>query len=196
MKKIQKIVGQTIPLAMNDVDTDLIIPAQYLTSTDTKGFGQYAFQRLKEQDANFVFNQPQFRKANILISRHSFGCGSSREHAVWALQEAGIEAVIAISFADIFTNNSSKNGLVLITLPEATINSMLIFAAKANYTLSIDIEKESITSSENERFEFKLDPFSQYCFLNGLDDVDYLLEQQDRIAEFKKQQKNRDYIAV
>ena len=186
MKKLEKIVGKTIPLAMDNIDTDLIIPAQYLTNTNKTGYGPHLFQRLKEKDSHFIFNQPAFKDSNILISKKSFGCGSSREHAVWALLEAGVEAVIAVSFADIFANNSHKNGLVLITLPETTIQSMLSLANNADYYLSIDIQKMIITSSMHPDIGFDLDPFSQYCFMNGLDDLDYLLAHQQTILNFKE----------
>ena len=109
---MDKIIGKTIPLAMNEVDTDLIIPAQYLTSIKKEGYGKNVFRRLKDSDPYFVFNQEKYQGANILVTKENFGCGSSREHAVWALKEAGIKAVIAISFADIFFNNAAKNGLV------------------------------------------------------------------------------------
>src|SRR5271170_2456530 len=116
MKKIMQISSKTIPLAMNDVDTDLIIPAQYLTSVSRAGYGKNLFIRLRQSDPDFIFNNPVFTGANILISGENFGCGSSREHAVWALQEAGIQVVIAVSFGDIFFANSGKNGLLLIQL--------------------------------------------------------------------------------
>ena len=174
MKLMTKIQGKTIPLARNDVDTDLIIPAQYLTGVTKAGYGENLFKRLRENDPEFVFNQAQYKDANILITQNNFGCGSSREHAVWALQEAGIEAVVAISFADIFFNNSAKNGLMLITLPETVINKM-IANSNGDYQVSIDIEQQRVESSVNEAFEFSMDPFRKHCFMNGLDDLDYLL---------------------
>lgn len=175
MKKIIQISGLTIPLNMNDVDTDLIIPAQYLTQTTKNGYGQALFRRLRDLDTNFIFNQPRFQSAKILITGNNFGCGSSREHAVWALMEAGIQAIIANSFSDIFSSNSAKNGLLLISLPEKTIQKMLMHAAESNYALNIDIENQTIVSSNNEIFNFDIDPFLKYCFMNGLDELDYIL---------------------
>lgn len=186
MNKVNFISGKAIPLPINDVDTDLIIPAQYLTSVSKQGYGEKLFSRLREKDANFVFNQERFAGANILITLANFGCGSSREHAVWALQQAGIEAVIAISFADIFFSNSSKNGLVLIKLPEHIITSLLTAANQGDYLLTIDIDSQRITSSSKEIHNFDFDPFRKHCLLNGLDDLDYLLSHKDKIKTFKQ----------
>jgi len=185
MQKILNISGKVIPLAMNDVDTDLIIPAQYLTSVSKTGYGKYLFARLREANPNFVFNQNQFNDASILIAQHNFGCGSSREHAVWALQE-NIKAIIAISFADIFSSNSAKNGLVLIQLPENVIQQLIIAANGGTYFLDINIAKQKIFSNQHEEFEFTLDPFRQYCWMNGLDDLDYLLEHKQYIDAYEQ----------
>ncbi|MFI4955255.1 MAG: 3-isopropylmalate dehydratase small subunit, partial [Gammaproteobacteria bacterium] len=165
MKKIHQISGQPIPLEMNDVDTDLIIPAQFLTAVTKAGYGENLFRRLRESDPDFVFNQDKFKGANILITQNNFGCGSSREHAVWALQEAGIQAVIAVSFADIFFSNSAKNGLVLITLPIETINHMIENSKQDGYQLTIDIDKLKITSTKQEQYKFSFDPFRQHCLI-------------------------------
>jgi len=186
MRKIEVIKGQTIPLDMNDVDTDLIIPAQYLTAVTKAGYGENLFRRLKENSSDFIFNQPAFKNANILITAKNFGCGSSREHAVWAIQEAGIEAIIAVSFADIFFNNSSKNGLVLISLPHEIIQNMLNQSKTGEYMLTIDIANQKIKSSLNEGFDFQYDPFKKHCLLHGLDDLDYLLSFKNKIENFKR----------
>jgi 3-isopropylmalate/(R)-2-methylmalate dehydratase small subunit len=189
MKKITRISGKTIPLAMNDVDTDLIIPAQYLTSITREGYGKNLFIRLRQGNPDFVFNQPQFAGANILITQENFGCGSSREHAVWSLQEAGIQAVIATSFADIFFGNSAKNGLLLITQPPEVINKFLDLAKSGNFILTIDVESQIITTNLGEALQFALDPFLQYCFIHGLDDMDYLLAHKEKIVAYKNQQR-------
>ncbi len=194
MQKITHISGKTIPLATSDVDTDLIIPAQYLTSVSKKGYGENLFRRLKEADSDFVFNQPRFADATILISKENFGCGSSREHAVWALTEAGIQAVIAISFGDIFYNNSAKNGLFLIQLPEKVIAKMLDSASRSNYVLKINIEEQSIASSENKLFNFEVESFRKYCFLNGMDDLDYLLNHSKQIDAYQKKARATRFI--
>jgi 3-isopropylmalate/(R)-2-methylmalate dehydratase small subunit len=185
MQKITQIAGKVIPLAMDDVDTDLIIPAQYLTATTKLGYGENLFRRLRETDAHFVFNLEKFKGANILVTKTNFGCGSSREHAVWALQEAGIEAVIAISFSDIFFSNSAKNGLLLLNLSESAIDKMLKQAATGDYRLAIDIEMQQITTLTDGLLKFKMDSFHKYCFINGLDDLDYLLSHQPKIAVYK-----------
>ena len=173
MKKITQISGKVIPLAMNDVDTDLIIPAQFLTSTSMSGYGENVFRRLRDNDPNFVFNQEKYSGANIIVTQDNFGCGSSREHAVWALLNAGVNAIIAESFADIFFNNAGKNGLILIKQP-AHIIEKLIDLADGQYSLTIDITKQMLITADKQ-YPFEMDPFYQYCLVNGLDHLDYLL---------------------
>ncbi len=183
MNKMNKISGKTIPLDMSDVDTDLIIPAQYLTSVAKQGYGEHVFQRLRESDENFVFNQPQYQQANILIARDNFGCGSSREHAVWALKEAGIEVVIATSFADIFFNNASKNGLLLITQPADVIEKML---QQAPQECHVDLPNQTIEINKDS-FNFEINHFNKYCFVEGMDEIDYLMSHLDKIKQHKNQ---------
>jgi 3-isopropylmalate/(R)-2-methylmalate dehydratase small subunit len=192
MRKITKIQGKTIPLPLNDVDTDLIIPAQYLTAVSRSGYGEHLFKRLKENQPDFVFNQPQFQDGKILITQENFGCGSSREHAVWALQEAGIEAIIASSFADIFASNSAKNGLLLIQQPKDVIQTFLKASQTGDYYLTIDLEKQSIAplNQEGSKYCFEMDSFRQYCFLNGLDDLDYLLKHKKEIADYEQKKRS------
>lgn len=196
MKNITEIQGKTIPLAMNDVDTDLIIPAQYLTSVSEHGYGENLFRRLKDNDADFVFNQEKYQGANILLAGNNFGCGSSREHAVWALRQAGVDAVIAPSFADIFTNNSGKNGLLLICLPEKTVDEMMIKSEAGDYDLTIDLNLQEITTSEQDKLQFELDPFVKHCFMQGLDELDYLLSYQAQIAAYKKAQEDNYFVKI
>jgi 3-isopropylmalate/(R)-2-methylmalate dehydratase small subunit len=191
MKKITKISGKTIPLTMSDVDTDLIIPAQYLTAVTKKGYGENVFRRLRDKSPDFVFNQDRFAGANILISQINFGCGSSREHAVWALQEAGIEAVIAMSFADIFYNNSAKNGLLLIQLSASVITQMLQDANSGEYQLMIDVEQQRIQSNRADIFHFEMDAFCRYCFVQGMDDLDYLINHKKQITDFEQRRGDR-----
>ena len=186
MQKITDISGKTIPLAMNDVDTDLIIPAQYLTSVTQQGYGENLFRRLRDNDKNFVFNQPKFAGATVLIAQKNFGCGSSREHAVWALQQAGIQAIIAESFADIFFSNSAKNGLVLIAFPQDIIQKMINLSGEGDYYLTIDLVGQNVTTNDNEIFHFNMDPFQKHCFMNGLDQLDYLLSHGKEIDGYKK----------
>lgn len=167
--------GKVIPLAMDNIDTDMIIPAQYLTSTSRQGFGTYLFQRLKTQNPQFAFNQLQYQNASILVTQANFGCGSSREHAVWALQEAGIKVVIASSFADIFTNNAKKNGLLLVSLPAQQISELLTACAAGDCFVTVDVANAQLSLATNEKIAFAIDPFFQYCLLEGLDELDYLL---------------------
>lgn len=186
MKATTCIQGKTIPLAMNDVDTDLIIPAEFLTSISKTGFGEHLFQRLRQTNADFPFNKNEFDGANILITQDNFGCGSSREHAVWALQEAGIQAIIAESFADIFASNSAKNGLLLITQPKEIVSQLLQAATSGTAELRIDIEQLTLTTPSQERFHFTMDPFRRHCLMHGLDDLDYLLSQKEQIAAYRQ----------
>ncbi len=185
MEKIIQISGKVIPLAMNDVDTDLIIPAQYLTSISMLGYGENVFRRLRDNDPNFVFNQEKYNGANILLTQDNFGCGSSREHAVWALLNAGINAIIAESFADIFFNNAAKNGLVLIKQPAHIIEHMISAAQNGHYHLTINLAEKTITAPD-KTYTFDINPFAQYCLVNGLDHLDYLLEHKAQIETWSK----------
>lgn len=183
MEAVTKIKGTVVPMNLTNIDTDIIIPAQYLTSTSQSGYGEFAFSRLKV-DPSFVLNQAQYQGAPILLTGKNFGCGSSREHAVWALKELGFKAVIAPSFADIFTNNAKKNGLLLIEQDEKWVDQLLIDAKSGLVELDVDIEKQTL-SSKGFVNEFKIDPFFKHCLINGLDEMDYLMSHLDEIKEFK-----------
>ncbi len=173
---------------ISDIDTDIIIPAQYLTSTSQKGYGQHAFARLKA-DKNFILNQPQYKNAPLLLTGANFGCGSSREHAVWALQEMGIQAIIAPSFADIFANNASKNGLLLIQQEPAIVDDLMQKAHTNLLELNINIEKQTIKTT-HDVYNFHIDEFFKHCLINGLDELDYLLSHLKDIKTFKQKQRN------
>ncbi len=175
MQAFNALTSQLIPLAMKDVDTDMIIPAQHLTQINREGYGQFLFERLKINDPNFVFNQTVYQSATILLSESNFGCGSSREHAVWALQQAGIKVVIAESFSDIFFNNAAKNGLLLISLPMEAIRVLFQAAQRSEFTLTVDLEQQRIWDGSDIDYHFDYDPFRKMCLLNGYDDMDYLL---------------------
>mgnify|MGYP001593539682 FL=1 len=149
MKPFQQLTSQAIPLNMDNVDTDMIIPAQFLTQVTCDGYGQHLFQRLREQHTDFVFNSPKYQFSAILIAKENFGCGSSREHAVWALTQAGIKAIIAQSYSDIFYNNAIKNGVLLISLTPPIIAKMIKNAIDQNFILTIDLEKQTVTTSED-----------------------------------------------
>ena len=189
MKAITNINGLAIPMNLTDIDTDIIIPAQYLTSTSQTGYGEHAFARLKA-NPDFVLNRKQYKNAPILLTGSNFGCGSSREHAVWAIQELGIKAIIAPSFADIFANNAKKNGLLLIQQPDEIMNQLFDQANKENLTIDIDIENQTLkTNSINS--SFSVDAFFKHCLINGLDELDYLMSHIDNIQSFKIGQQNK-----
>ncbi len=176
MQAFQPITSRVIPLPMKDIDTDMIIPAQYLTQINREGYGEALFKRLKEQDTHFVFNQAQYQHAQILLTGSNFGCGSSREHAVWALLQAGIQVIIAESFSDIFFSNAAKNGLLLISVTPATSNPWLQQAEHGTLTLSVDLTTQTITATDGHAVTFDYDPFRKECLLHGYDDLDYLLQ--------------------
>jgi 3-isopropylmalate/(R)-2-methylmalate dehydratase small subunit len=183
-KTVNSIVA---PVAIKDVDTDMIIPAQFLTSISRDGFGPNLFKRLRESRPDFYLNQPQYNAAQIIVADTNFGCGSSREHAVWALQGAGIKVVIAPSFADIFSGNSAKNGLLLVTLPELNVRALLAEARDKIVSLTVNLEQQKIRAENNREWSFNYDPFRKHCLLNGLDDLDYLRSNIEEIKAKKSE---------
>jgi len=188
MDKISRISGLAVPLNRRDVDTDIIIPAQYLTQVGKSGYAEALFRRLRDSDPDFVFNQARYQKASILIAGDNFGCGSSREHAVWALLESGINVVISSSFSDIFYSNAAKNNLILIQQPEENLQTMLDNAAANEYIVTIDIANQQIITSLDEIFSFALEPFRKHCLLNGLDLMEYILSHEDKITAYEQRQ--------
>lgn len=193
MQKFTSITSKSVVIDIDDIDTDMIIPAQYLTSTSKEGFGVNLFKRLKENDPLFPLNLNENSGREILIAGKNFGCGSSREHAVWALMSAGFRVIIAESFADIFSSNSGKNGLLLISLSEEVITDI-----KENYKdkeILVDLKNQSIVLDNNKIVNFAYDPFRKSCLLEGLDDLDYLINAQDKIRAFKAAQK-RWYVTT
>ncbi len=184
MDKVDKISGRLIPVSRNDVDTDQIIPARYLTSVSREGFAEGLFADLKKNDPEFSFNQEKFKGAKIMVAGVNFGCGSSREHAVWAIKGAGIEAVIAKSFADIFFSNSAKNGLLLIQADEKIVDQLLEASQSGQEEAQISLAEQKFSSAAGENVDFDYDSFRKHCLLNGLDDLDYILSQQDSVKSF------------
>lgn len=174
MQAFSSIISIAAPLALKDVDTDMIIPAQHLTSISREGFGQFLFERLRLTIPSLYINQQQFAGARVLIADANFGCGSSREHAVWALLGAGIRVVIAPSFADIFASNSSKNGLLLVTLDPTVIRALLAEAESGELSLTVDLPTQTVAAADGRSWSFAYDPFRKYCLTRGLDDMDYL----------------------
>jgi len=200
MQAFTQHTGIVAPLDRANVDTDAIIPKQYLKSVKRTGFGPNAFddwryldpgepgmdhsQRRKNPD--FVLNQPPFDHATILLTRHNFGCGSSREHAVWALIDFGFRAVIAPSFADIFFNNSFKNGLLPVVLDENIVDELFkLVEGKAGYQLTVDLEAQVVRREDGTEYPFKVDPFRRECLLKGLDDIALTLQHADEIRAYE-----------
>ena len=196
MKKFTKVISKAIPLPIKDVDTDQIIPAQFLTSISSDGYGKNLFKRLKEESPDFPMNQPRYVGEKILIADHNFGCGSSREHAVWALMGAGIEVMIGKSFADIFTGNSANNGFLLVTLPSDTVDALLKAAAETDLELTIDLDSQEVRTSDNQIFKFDYDPFRKHCLINGLDDIDYILSEKASIDSYRTAQADRRFFST
>lgn len=204
MKPYTKITGLVAPLDRANVDTDQIIPKQFLKSIKRTGFGVNLFDEWRYLDEGypgqdcskrpinkeFVLNQPRYQGATILIARKNFGCGSSREHAPWALDEYGFRTVIAPSYADIFFNNSFKNGLLPIILTEDEVDELLkAVEAKEGYQLTVDLASQIVTTPEGKQYHFEIDSFRKHCLLNGLDDIGLTLQDADAIRAFEAKHK-------
>ena len=192
MDKFTTLTGVAAPLRMINIDTDRIIPKQFLKTIKRTGLGEFLFNDLRynpdgSEVEEFVLNRPAYRDAQIMIAGRNFGCGSSREHAPWALLDFGIRCVIASTFADIFYNNCFKNGILPITFPEEQVNMLLDAAdAGSNAIFSIDLNTQRVTDPNGEIFEFKIDPFRKHCLFNGLDDIGLTLEKAAIIEAFEK----------
>ncbi|MCC1491228.1 3-isopropylmalate dehydratase small subunit [Cognatishimia sp. F0-27] len=193
MDKFDTLTGIAAPLPLVNIDTDMIIPKQYLKTIKRTGLGVSLFDEMRyDQDGNenpdFVLNKPQYRDAEILVAGDNFGCGSSREHAPWAIKDFGIRAVIAPSFADIFYNNCFKNGILPIALPQESVDVLTKDAEKgSNARMIIDLEAQTVTSSDGQVFEFEIDSFKKHCLLNGLDDIGLSLEKVGSIDSYETQ---------
>lgn len=197
--------GIVAPLDRSNVDTDLIIPKQFLKSIKRTGFGVNLFDELRYMDEgylgqdnakrpknpDFVLNQPRYQGATILLARENFGCGSSREHAPWALEEYGFRTVIAPSFADIFYNNCFKNGMLPVVLAESDVDELFNECfANEGYQLTVDLEKQKVISPSGKEYGFEVDEFRKHCLLNGLDDIGLTLQESDKIKAFENIAKN------
>lgn len=191
MDKFTTLTGIAAPLEITNVDTDMIIPKQYLKTIKRTGLGSglFAEMRYKEdgsENPDFVLNKPAYRKAQILVAEDNFGCGSSREHAPWALLDFGIRCVISTSFADIFYNNCFKNGILPIKVSAEDLAKLMDDAERgSNATLSIDLEAQEIRGPDGGIIRFEIDEFRKHCLLNGLDDIGLTMKKADRIAEFE-----------
>ena len=191
MDKFDKLTGIAAPLPIINVDTDMIIPKQFLKTIKREGLGKNLFDEMRfDDDGNenpdFVLNKPAYREAEILVAGDNFGCGSSREHAPWAIKDFGIRCVIAPSFADIFYNNCFKNGILPIPLPQEQVDLLMKDAEKGqNARMTIDLEKQEITTSDGQVITFEIDSFKKHCLLNGLDDIGLTLQKAAEIDSFE-----------
>jgi 3-isopropylmalate/(R)-2-methylmalate dehydratase small subunit len=205
MQAFTQLNGLVAPLDRANVDTDAIIPKQFLKSIKRSGFGPNAFDEWRYLDRgepgmdnskrplnkDFVLNQPRYQGASVLLTRENFGCGSSREHAPWALEDYGFKVVIAPSFADIFFNNCFKNGMLPIVLNDEIVDKIFkeVFASEG-YSLNIDLAKQTVTTPAGESYTFEIDAFRKHCLLNGLDDIGLTMQKQDLIKAFEQKHRS------
>jgi len=195
MQKFTTLRGVAALLPMINIDTDMIIPKQFLKTIKRTGLGKNLFDELRyemdgKEKPDFVLNQPAYRKAQILVAGENFGCGSSREHAPWALLDFGIRCIISEDFADIFYNNCFKNGVLPIKMPKEIIDKLMDDASRgSNAIIEIDLEKQEIKGPDGGTVHFDIDPFRKHCLLNGLDDIGLTMEKKSEIDDFETRQK-------
>jgi len=190
MEPFQRLEGRAAPLPLANIDTDQIIPAQFLKTVERKGLGKGLFYGFRydaegKERPDFVLNQPAYRNASILVAGDNFGCGSSREHAPWALVDYGVRCVISTSFADIFYNNSANNGLLLIALPEAAVEALMDEARGGNHVFSVDLEAQTVTAPSGQVFTFDIEPARKRKLLLGLDPIGETLQHAADIDAFE-----------
>jgi 3-isopropylmalate/(R)-2-methylmalate dehydratase small subunit len=182
MKPVTRVEGTAYPWGQKNVDTDVIIPAHWLKTITRAGLGRGAFEAVRAQPGN-IFDDPRYAGSPILIAGDNFGCGSSREHAAWALGDLGIKAVIAPSFSDIFSGNAFKNGIVTVVLPQAAIDRLIEVAQDSPIT--VDLETMTVTTAYQDRFPFELDPFRRQCLMEGLDEIGLTLAKDTAISKYE-----------
>ncbi len=182
MEKVNEIIGRAIPFGLKNVDTDIIIPAHWLKTITREGLGRGAFETIRAVEGN-IFDDPTFSRAPILIAGDNFGCGSSREHAAWALLDMGVTAVIAPSFSDIFASNAFKNGILTVVLPQDQVDRLLEVARSE--PIHIDLEHQTVTTPFQDRFTFEIDPFRKHCLVEGLDEVGLTLARDNAISTYE-----------
>ena len=185
MKPVREVEGRAIPFGAANVDTDVIIPAHWLKTVTREGLGRGAFETIRAQTGN-VFDDPQFAGAPILIAGDNFGCGSSREHAAWALGDMGVKAVIAPSFSDIFAGNAFKNGILAVALPQAQVDRLL--EVGRTDPITVDLENQVVTTPFQDRFAFEIDPFRKQCLMEGLDEIGLTLARDSAICTYEQRQ--------
>jgi len=183
MDALKTVEGRAYPLGVKNVDTDMIIPAKWLKTISRAGLGRGAFEAMREQPGT-VFDDPEYKGSPILIAGDNFGCGSSREHAAWALIDMGVKVVIAPSFSDIFSGNAFKNGILTVALPQEAVDR-LMEVAKSD-PIHVDLESQTVTTRFQDRFRFEIDPFRKSCLLGGLDEIGLTLERTSGIDRFEK----------
>ncbi len=193
MQKFNNLTSNAAALPLINIDTDMIIPKQFLKTIKRTGLGKNLFHEMRfdlneKEIPDFVLNKPAFKNSKILVAKDNFGCGSSREHAPWALLDFGIHCVIAPSFADIFFNNCFKNGILPVTLSSDQIDELLKFAADETNSMTIDLPKQEVCAA-NKIYKFEIDPFRKHCLVEGLDDIGLTLQKSEKISEFEN--KNR-----
>ncbi len=193
MDTFTTLTGIAAPMPLVNIDTDMIIPKQFLKTIHRSGLGKNLFDEMRfnadgTEVADFILNQPAYRETQIIVAGDNFGCGSSREHAPWALLDFGIRCVISTSFADIFYNNCFKNGILPIVMPQEVVDVLMEDARKgANARMTVDLENLTVTTSDGQSFGFELDPFRRHCLLNGLDDIGLTMEKSSAIDTFETQ---------
>ena len=191
MDKFEKLSGIAAPMPLINIDTDMIIPKVFLKTIKRSGLGVNLFDEMRYDDdrsekPDFVLNKPQYRNAEILVAGDNFGCGSSREHAPWAIKDFGIRCVISTSFADIFFNNCFKNGILPIILPKEQVDALMQDAEKgSNARIEVDLVDQTVTSSDGEVYSFEVDSFKKHCVLNGLDDIGLTMEKVGSIDNYE-----------
>ncbi|MEX1147504.1 MAG: 3-isopropylmalate dehydratase small subunit [Sphingomonadales bacterium] len=196
MEKFTTVRGVAAPLPMANIDTDIIIPKQYLKTIKRTGLGKAAFHDMRydnqgNENPDFVLNQPAYRNASILVTGANFGCGSSREHAPWALLDQGIRVVIAASFADIFFSNCFKNGILPVVLTQDIVDKLMEDANRgSNAVVTVDLERQEITRPDGEVIAFEVDAFRKGCLINGLDDIGITLKKADAIDTYESRERN------
>lgn len=194
MQPVREIEGKAYPFGVKNVDTDVIIPAHWLKTISREGLGKGAFEAIRKEPGN-LFDSPEYAGSPILIAGDNFGCGSSREHAAWALLDLGVKAVIAPSFSDIFSGNAFKNGILTVVLPQEAVDRLMEVAV--DNPISIDLEHQTVTTPFQDRFTFEIDPFRKHCLLNGLDEVGLTLARQDAIAGYEARTRaERPFLAA
>ncbi len=199
MEKFTKLTGVAAPLKIMNIDTDMIIPKQYLKTIARTGLGKGLFSEMRynedgSENPDFVLNKPAYRKAQIIVAEDNFGCGSSREHAPWALLDFGVRCIISTSFADIFYNNCFKNGILPITVPKDDLARLMDDAERgSNATLTVDLEAQEIRGPDGGVVKFDIDPFRKHCLLNGLDDIGLSLVKADKIASYERKLAGRPW---